>query len=158
MLGESRQKSLATDLLGDDELVADRASRIADSDHGGAEEARTEAERRLASLAAERAELGLFQRARRAELDEQIELQRRAINHWETELARPVAEPRAMQALAPTLEPEELRCLVANSSRPVSLWEREPWADAVIRGADPDLDFHPGPEIDVPGPDLDFGP
>jgi Ti-type conjugative transfer relaxase TraA len=163
MLGESRQKSLAIDLLSDSELARDPASRIAARQESLAEEARDEAERRLAVLREERAELSLFQRGRRAELDEQIELQCRAVTHWQTELDQPPADLPArdvepLEPVRPDIGVEELRSIIANSRHPESLWERESWIQEIVRAADPELGVEPLPEIDVGTPDFDLGP
>jgi hypothetical protein len=162
MLGDSRQKSLAIDLLSDERLADDPASRIAAREHALAEEARAEAERRLAALRAERAELSRFRRARRAELDAQIELQTHAIAHWQTELARP-SEPQPRHR--PTVEParhlvdaDELRSTIASAARPESVWEREAWARQALHAARPDLAVDPVPDVDLAAPDLDLGP
>lgn len=161
MLGESRQKSLAIDLLSEEPLEHYPTTRIADREAALGHEARQAAAARLAALQCERAELGIFQRGRRAEIDEQIALQVRAIDHWETTLNRATAEaprPTAEDLSAPRPDVDELRSLLANSSPPESLWEREAWAHELVATADPAVAFDPIPDLELGVPDFDLGP
>jgi len=102
MLGDSREKSLAIDVLDNATVTASGESRdllasyraIAastsrhDSDLHAAEAAREAAEARIAELTDERAELGWLQRQRRAELDQQISQNEIARTRWAAESER----------------------------------------------------------------------
>lgn len=128
MLGQSRQKSLAIDVLGEDalraadegadELASYRAitsqERRRAKALAAAEAARDEAEARLAAMREERSGTGRFQRRRRADLDAEIEMNEAARDRWVTE----IAERREAAQLA--------------------TFEREAWLDAnakELRGA-----------------------
>jgi Ti-type conjugative transfer relaxase TraA len=170
MLEQSRQKSLAIDLLSDKPAI-----ELADRERAAAEEGRLEAERRLDALREERANLNVLQRRRRAEIEAQVELQLRAVDHWEVELTRIAAEPSSPRrdaefaglSVEPGTDVCELRALLAVPNealtdaigpRPESLWEREPWAREATRWAGLEPDLGPAPSIDAAPVDLDFGP
>ncbi len=186
MLGESRQKSLAIDVLEEARLAwpvgnpssPDKERRVAKE--VAAAEAASEASRRLEQLHAERARVSPFARRARAELDRDISLQAAAEQHW-LETAERIAASRGTAAamrhaarLAPTddRQADVLRSLVAHGrhsdplgeERPVGLLGREEWAtDAVHAALDAieGREFAPAPvELDVAVdlPDLDFGP
>jgi conjugative relaxase-like TrwC/TraI family protein len=161
MLGESRRKSLAIEELARDPATYSEVHRDTRPDDAVAEHARAEVERRLAALRAERAELSLLRRGRRAELDAQIELQLRAVAHWRQELDRadsPAPDDVAISPPEPTVDIDHLRCAVAGSPRPDSLWEREGWVHQVLHEMDVEAGLDPLPEIDLEVPDFDFGP
>jgi hypothetical protein len=95
MLGPSRRKTLATDLL-DKEAAARLSAQLADRDMH-----REETKNRIARLTGERDSLGFWQRAQKAEVDDLLERQREALER----LTNPV--PVSSQALEPYLSTDE---------------------------------------------------
>jgi hypothetical protein len=183
MLGESRQKSLAIDLVDD--------SRRLDVDNGrgphgrdrrreqqleAAKAAAEEAGRRLDVLREEHAALSMFARRGRAELARQIEVNIKVEQRWHAEAAAlrdapagPSCEVSPRDDTTPAVD--EIRDLVASGrpgmlhARPEGLDGREEWAsDAVATALDAletrDLSTldPPAPELDFDVPELDFGP
>ena len=168
MLGQSRQKSLAIDLLGGNPAISQSRS-----DDDLAEEALREAERRLEALREERGNLSLLQRRRRLELDAQIELQLRAVDHWHGERAQATPEGVRLEgAHLPSLggranEAATLRSLVVAADdqlsevvgpRPDTLWERDAWALDASRWAAAEFQLDVEIEPDFGPADLDLGP
>ena len=186
MLGESRQKSLAIDLLEDrprHQLSGDRAMRPDErrraKEVAAAEAAATEAAQRLANLREERARLSRFARRDRAELDRHIAMHTEVEQRWNDEADRlrdrpetPPAEGRK-DAAPVAAHADTLRDLVAHgrdavetmAERPSGLLGREEWAsDAVLSALDV-IEARGGhfaepamPEVEFDLPDLDFGP
>jgi Ti-type conjugative transfer relaxase TraA len=115
MLGDSRQKSLAIDVLGDEPLpdadareglLAGYHAIVASERRGAnelaaAEAARAESEARVAVLREERATVGPFQRHLRSELDIEISANEAACDRWAT-----LAEERRERAVAVRVERE----------------------------------------------------
>jgi conjugative relaxase-like TrwC/TraI family protein len=171
MLATSRQKSLAIDLLS-----GKPAMPQSPADDELAEEAQLEAERRLEALRDERAHLSLLQRRRRAEIDAQIELQLRAVDHWRADLEhllpprasvpgskdgwlpRTADQPQDVAALRSLVVAADDRLSDAVGRRPDSLWEREPWAMDATRWAAAELELDLPVAPDLGGPDFDLGP
>jgi hypothetical protein len=171
MLEQTRQKSLAVDLLADHPAIAQAARERA-----LAEDARRDAEQRLEMLREQQAALSLFRRGRRAELELQVELQLRAVDHWQAELETlysrrmvptPHSDSRASGGPDEAQTLEELRVVVvaaedrlthAVGPRPEMPWAREPWVADAMSWASSELDVDLGPAVEFAPPDLDFGP
>jgi ATP-dependent exoDNAse (exonuclease V) alpha subunit len=138
MFSRSGSKSMAIDMLeGGGRRSADRTRAI------------REAERRIAQLTADRADLGVWQRRGRKELDGLIERQREAIERWLLEKPAEAGElePAAREA-GPVAAQERLRATLVSppkgivsqvGRRPDGFREREQWSRAVARLIDDPL-------------------